>query len=204
MHLDVGLMVRAAKIMIWNIYHPAAQSWPFELPRYDVLLLQSLELLTLWTKNASLNARLIALEELHLSSYGTDIPSELFQLQEHMSEWHPGSLAGWLHQAPSGRSMDETGFNLLPTPKNQSRPNDHLHPDSQQWGLSPTKQWRHPSGLKKTAEEPQTIQTKHHSRTECSSVFLHICWIQLTIFWRKVPATWGTSLLLSALITREG
>lgn len=50
MHLNVGLMYRAAKIMAWNIYDPAAQSRPLELPRYDFLLLQSLELLTLETK----------------------------------------------------------------------------------------------------------------------------------------------------------
>lgn len=37
MHLDVGFMVRAAKILTRSIYHPAAQSWPLELPTNFVL-----------------------------------------------------------------------------------------------------------------------------------------------------------------------
>lgn len=64
--------------------------------------------------------------------------------------------------------------------------------------------WRHPSGLEKAPEEPRAMQRKHHSLTERSSVCLHICWIQPTILWRKVPPSRGTSQALSAVITPKG
>lgn len=116
-------------------------------------------------------------------------------------EQHPGSLAS------SGALRQIDGLNWFSPVTNTGEtewtnwpPTSQTRSNGANLGFEPHQaDWRHPSGLKKTPEEPWTIQTKHPSRAERWSAFLPIWWIQLTI-----PTTWGTSLSLSAVITPDG
>lgn len=81
MQLDVVLMVSAAKTLTWSIYHPAAQSWPHQrCPPIIITITDIVNKKYFSTLKAFRTGRTPP----DSRCYGTDIPSELFQLLEQL------------------------------------------------------------------------------------------------------------------------